>query len=243
MRIPRIYQALSLSTGQELTLSTEASNHVGRVLRLSVGAKLRVFNGTGGEYNAEIIALNKQKTIVKLQEFITINTESTLTIQLGQAISRAEKMDFTIQKAVELGVTQITPLFTERCGVKLSEQRWQKRVEHWRAVAISACEQSGRDRVPTIIEPMILTTWLAQKSAGSCFILHPGGESRPALDTITTPITVLIGPEGGFSDNEVAIAQQQGFVSLNLGPRILRTETAALVAISAFQCWLGDFKM
>lgn len=249
MRIPRIYQATKFSAGITVSLTADAANHVARVLRLTVGSELRLFNGEGGEYAAKIVEINKKQVLVQIGEYFAVNTESPLKIHLGQAISRGEKMDFVMQKAVELGVTSITPIITERCGVKLSEERWNKRVQHWRAVAVSACEQCGRDKLPIIAEPILLADWLKQANTGVQLVLDPdAGQTLRTIfpigagnNTLIKDVTLLIGPEGGLSEMEIELAKQNNFTSLNLGPRILRTETAGIAAIAALQSWLGDF--
>lgn len=240
MRIPRIYQPGLLAAGAETELAEDAANHVGRVLRMQAGAELVLFNGDGFNYPAQIIESGKKNVRVKIVAANNNPVESPLRIHLGQGISRGDRMDFAIQKAVELGVTEITPLFTERCGVKLDAERLQKRTEQWQKIAISACEQSGRSVVPTVHPALSLDKWLAQNTNELKLTLDPW-----AKDTIKTlmPVSALrlvIGPEGGFSDREVALTTQAGFVAVQLGPRVLRTETAALTAISALQLQMGD---
>lgn len=240
MGIPRIYQADPLHSGSELVLSREAIAHLIRVLRLPLGATFRVFNGEGGEYQAKIISLEKNKVIAKVGECIRQDNESALTIHLGQGVSRGEKMDYTIQKAVELGVTKITPLITERCNVKLSTERWEKRLQHWRAIVIAACEQCGRNKLPTIAAPTSLGSWL-KLQVGCKLLLNPHASQKLSdLNLAVTEISLLIGSEGGLDPAEISLAQQQGFVNLRLGPRILRTETAAVAAIAVLQNRFGD---
>lgn len=240
MRIPRIYQPGVLSPQQVIALSEEQANHVGRVLRMEAGDALVLFNGDGFNYPAVITATGKKSVQVQINEQLENPVESPLKIHLGQGISRGDRMDFAIQKAVELGVTEITPLFTERCGVKLDAERLQKRTEQWQKIAISACEQSGRSVVPTVHSALHFDKWLAQPTEELKLTLDPW-----AKDTIKTlkPVNALrlvIGPEGGFSDREVMLTTQAGFVAVQLGPRVLRTETAALTAISALQLQMGD---
>lgn len=243
MRISRIYQPVVLTTGLMFELSTEAANHLVRVLRHTINDSFVVFNGEGGEYDAKIIAIKKHQVMVEVGEYRKQSTESNLQIHLGQAISRGDKMDYTIQKAVELGVTAITPLLTERCGVKLSHERWDKKLQHWRGVVIAACEQSGRERIPELHEPLSLQNWLGQIQADLKLVLHPQADQTiNAIQHTPQSISLLIGPEGGFDVLEIQLAQQAGFHALQLGPRILRTETAALVAITAMQCRWGDLQ-
>lgn len=241
MRIPRVYQAAKLSSGLELMLSPDAAIHLVRVLRLVVGSILCIFNGESGEYAATIVSIKKNQVVVRIGEYTFIGVESPLRVYLGQGISRGEKMDYTIQKAVELGVSRITPLLTERCGVKLSTERWEKRLQHWRAIIIAACEQSGRNAIPAIDEPKSLFDWVVELQADLKLVLDPKGEKK--LSEISSkPVTVslLIGPEGGLTELEINLALQHGFANLCLGPRILRTETAAVAAIAILQSYFGD---
>ncbi|GGB54745.1 ribosomal RNA small subunit methyltransferase E [Oceanisphaera marina] len=241
MRIPRIYEAAALSSGLELTLSDDAANHVGRVLRMQAGQPLVLFNGQGGQYNANIVHADKKTVRVRLAEFDASDCESPLPFHLGQVISRGDKMEFTIQKSVELGVNVITPLFSSRCGVKLSGERLDKKIQQWQSIAIAACEQCGRNKVPDIRPAMTLTQWLAEQTDDLKLNLHPRAEY--SVNTLPPPnagIRLLVGPEGGLSDDEIIQAREQNFVDILLGPRVLRTETAALTAITALQCRFGD---
>jgi 16S rRNA (uracil1498-N3)-methyltransferase len=241
MRIPRIYCANKLQPNAEIKLGFKASNHILHVLRLKLESPLILFNGTGGEYNSYLFAIDKQHAIVKVTEFINREAESPLKIYLGQGISRVEKMDYTIQKAVELGVHNITPLFTERCNVKLSGERLQKRLQHWRSIAISACEQCGRNRIPIINEPQYLNTWIAQTHSGINLLLsHRATKKIADLLSQTAAFTILIGPEGGLTESEIQNAEQHNFMPICFGPRIMRTESAALAAISILQFYCGD---
>ena len=238
----RIYQPVSLSVDSELELDEAASHHLARVLRIQQGEMIRLFNGEGGEYTAKVVAIGKRKVTAHIQEFYDHNVESPLQLCLAQGISRGEKMDYTIQKAVELGVSHIFPLLTERCNVKLDDERKQKRTAHWQSIIQSACEQSGRNRIPTLAEPQTLTQWLHSTQPDYGFILAPKAPQKlhefkvPA----TAKITLLIGPEGGLSDQEINQAVEKKFIPLSLGPRILRTETAAVAALTALQCFFGD---
>ncbi|GAB2923298.1 16S rRNA (uracil(1498)-N(3))-methyltransferase [Rheinheimera gaetbuli] len=240
MRIPRIYHHGAIALNHEFALDDDAANHVGRVLRMPVGSELVLFNGDGFNYSAHISNSDKKRVNVTASAQQPNPVESPLKIHLGQGISRGDRMDFAIQKAVELGVTEITPLFTERCGVKLDGERLAKRNEQWQKIAISACEQSGRSVVPTVHPAVSLDSWLAQDTKELKLTLHPW-----AKDTIKTLISnpyirLVIGPEGGFSEQEMALTTAAGFNGIQLGPRVLRTETAALTAISALQLQFGD---
>ena len=241
MRITRIFHDGELSTASQYSLSSEAANHLFRVLRMQTGQTLHLFNGLGGEYVAQISEISKKGVLVTTTEKLENECESPLAIHLGQGISRGEKMDLTIQKATELGVAEITPLLTERCGVKLNAERWEKKCQHWQKVAISACEQSGRNRIPVVHPPQPLAQWLAENSDALCLNLHP--RAQYSIKTLPTPqhgVRLLIGPEGGLSPDEIELASQNHFEGIRLGPRVLRTETGALAAIAALQAQFGD---
>jgi 16S rRNA (uracil1498-N3)-methyltransferase len=243
MRIPRIHHPAPLTSGGHAELSDAAANHVAKVLRLPVGAPLILFNGEGGEFAAVINAIDKRRVTVDIGAFHDTEREPPLPLWLAQGISRGERMDYTLQKAVELGVSRIIPLFTEHCGVQLSGERLEKRIQHWEGVVISACEQCGRNRIPQIMSPAKLAQWLAAPGEGLRLVLDPEADhSLAQIPTPTGPITLLIGPEGGLSDQEVALAKAAGYVGLRLGPRILRTETAAVAALAALLGAWGDFR-
>ena len=243
MRIPRIYQADSApwEPDFELTLDAEAAHHLGRVLRVSVGQPIELFNGDGQNYAAEIIAVTKRDISVRILSAPPNHSESPLRVHLAQGISRGERMDFVLQKSVELGVHEITPLFTERCTVKLSGDRLLKKQQQWQKIVISACEQSGRSVVPVVHLPVTLSQWFSDLPAGLRLTLDPYAPT-PLQQLTERPdqLTLLIGPEGGLSDEEVELASQQQFLPVRLGPRILRTETAALTALSVIQYQFGD---
>lgn len=241
--MPRIYQPVPLVTDQIISLNENASHHLVRVLRLKEGAPLIVFNGEGGEFSAQLLTVKKNYVTVRIGDFCNQLVESPLQIHLGQGISRGERMDYTIQKAVELGVTEITPLITERCEVRLSEERFAKRVQHWQGIATAACEQSGRHKHVKIATPEPLLVWMLKQQEQSilAFVLHHRTSKKlTEYQQIPKKIALLIGPEGGLSDAEITLAQKYKFHPLQLGPRILRTETAALVAITALQYRWGD---
>lgn len=240
MRIPRIYHSSAIALHHEFALDEDAANHVGRVLRMPVGSELLLFNGDGFNYPAHISNADKKRVMVTATSQLTNPVESPISIHLGQGISRGDRMDFAIQKAVELGVTEITPLFTERCGVKLDGERLQKRNEQWQKIAISACEQSGRSIVPTVHPAISLQQWLAQQTKELKLTLHPRANDTIKTLTASSHIRLVIGPEGGFTDLEMTQTSDAGFTGIQLGPRVLRTETAALTAISALQLQFGD---
>lgn len=242
MRSPRIYHPAPLPSGSSVQLHDTAANHVARVLRLPPGAPLILFNGQGGEFAAVIEAIDKRRVLVRVGVHHQRDCEPPLDVWLAQGISRGERMDYTVQKAVELGVKRIIPLFTERCGVQLGGERLDKRVQHWQAVVISACEQSGRNHVPEIAAPRTLPAWLAEPATGPALVLDPEADTTlGALPAPNGPVRLLIGPEGGLTDHEIAFAKQAGYTGLRLGPRILRTETAAVAALAALLARWGDF--
>jgi len=241
-RIPRIYQDQTLAVDQSLLLDAAASNHVARVLRLSENAHLILFNGKGGQYQAHITQLTKHQVAVQIDTFMEHEVESLLTIHLGQGISRGDKMDTTLQKAVELGVTTITPLLTQHCQIKHSNAQLQKKVAHWQKIIISACEQCGRNKIPALSFPQSLDDWLAPLSKATNLVLNPTGDTLLTnINPEQGPINLLIGPEGGLAQSELDKCKPFNFHQVKLGPRILRTETAAISTISIIQALWGDF--
>ncbi|GDY28199.1 16S rRNA (uracil(1498)-N(3))-methyltransferase [Agarivorans sp. Toyoura001] len=241
MRIPRIYQSQSLALHQLTELDEEAANHVGRVLRMEAGQLLELFNSDGNNYPAIIESSSKKHVSVKITEVHINDSESPLDIHLGQVISRGDRMEFTIQKSVELGVNKITPLTSERCGVKLNQERFEKKRQQWQKIAIAACEQSGRSIVPEVAQLQSLEQWASETSSAMKLNLHP--KAPYSIKTLPTPengVRLLIGPEGGLSAQEIEVCNQYQFQETILGPRVLRTETAALTAITALQCQFGD---
>ena len=224
-----------------MALTEERAHYLKSVLRLRRGAELVVFNGTGGEFQACVEVISRAATRVKIGAFHPLCRESPLAIHLGLGISRGERMDLAIQKAVELGVTGITPLTTERSVVRLNSERRLTRWEHWQKVAQSACEQCHRNIVPALAEPRSLDEWLGECRGGLKLLLDPLGER--SFKDLTLPsggVCLLSGPEGGFSEDERARARAAGFLAIRLGPRVLRTETAALAALTAIQVLWGD---
>ncbi|MES2580939.1 MAG: 16S rRNA (uracil(1498)-N(3))-methyltransferase [Pseudomonadota bacterium] len=240
----RFYSAEKLNIGALIPLSISAATHATRALRLNIGDKLKLFNGDGIDYSCELISIKKSEVIAKVLASQVIENESPLNITLLQGISSGDRMDYTIQKAVELGVKAIQPISTERSVVKLNQERAQKRLEHWQNIVTSACEQSGRAFVPKILPPVNLSNWLAENPQENAtrILLNPIGALKIAV--LTKPageIQLLIGAEGGLSQNEINAATSQGFQSIILGPRILRTETAALTAMASMQTLWGDY--
>lgn len=242
MRIPRIYHSASLQEVKRCFLDDDAANHVVRVLRMQAGEQLELFDGSNHIYQAVISQAEKKSVEVEILSHELADRESPLKIHLGQVISRGERMEFTIQKSVELGVNTITPLWSERCGVKLDGERLDKKIQQWQKIAIAACEQCGRNIVPEIRPMMKLADWCAEQDGMLKLNLHPRAcYSIKSLPQIPEQgVRLLIGSEGGLSPQEIALTEQQGFTDILLGKRVLRTETAALVAISALQVCFGD---
>jgi 16S rRNA (uracil1498-N3)-methyltransferase len=244
VRVTRIHVDTSLSPGGEVLLPEHAAAHLSRVLRLGVGDECVLFNGDGHDYAARIVALGKRELRVAIDGIRATDNESPLRITLLQGIARGEKMDLILQKATELGVAAFAPLWSQRSEVKLDEARAEKRLAHWRGVVTSACEQCGRARVPEVAAPVSLKAALdALPGGGLRLILDPEGELGFATLTVapSTAIDLAIGPEGGWSSSDREQLRAAGFRGLRLGPRILRTETAGLAAISALQAQFGDF--
>ena len=239
----RLFVSGQLINGGVLVLEGDRARYLGRALRLAVGDDISVFNGEGGEWSAGIDAMTKSTVTLSIGAQAESETESALKIHLVQGISRGERMDFVVQKATELGVKRITPLLTEYGVVKLDAARAEKRRDHWQNIAVSACEQSGRTRLPLIDTPMALKDWFGNKptEVDAELILAPGAPaSLASIAAPETKVCVLIGPEGGFSHTEYEDADVAGFRAVSLGPRILRTETAAIAALTAMQTLWGD---
>jgi len=242
MRNTRIYTRQALASNTRLELGEDSARHIVRVLRMRKGDQISLFNGNGGEYTAELLQLNKSSVTLQIGSFHNHNIESCLDIELVQAISRGERMDITIQKAVELGVNRIQPLFTSRCNVKLTGDRLDKKLAHWQKIAISACEQSGRNSVPEVRQPLDIMQWLGQlDDPVNGLILDPCSEKSCRDISDMKEVSLLVGPEGGLTDSEISAATAQGFTAVRLGPRVLRTETAALAIIATVQALWGDF--
>jgi 16S rRNA (uracil1498-N3)-methyltransferase len=258
MRIPRLYLPAPLAVGATVTLDERAFNHAVRVLRLKPGAALILFNGAGGAFAATLADIGKRDAWARVTAALPGEVESPLRVTLAQGVSRGEKMDYTLQKAVELGVAAIQPLFTERGGVDLTGHRLARKVRHWLGIIMGACEQCGRNRLPELSEPLGLVEWLARQAETD----PSGAERQPpskdgrdlrllldprvdrglrGLGAPTSAVTLLIGPEGGLSPAEIAQAGQAGFTGVRLGPRTLRTETAGVAALAAVQALWGDW--
>lgn len=243
MRIPRIHTGQLLQAESTFDLEPGPSQHLSRALRMQQGSALVLFDGRGGQYPATISCIDKKRVSVTTGEHHDVEVESPLSVHLGIAVSRGERMDWVVQKATELGATQITPLLTERSEVKLKGERMKKKQDHWQQIAISACEQCGRNRVPVINALQPLSPWLAECEANLRLVLHHRADTLPGQEHSPKTVALLIGPEGGLSDNEILLAQQQAFQSLRLGARVLRTETAPLAALSILQARWGDMTL
>ncbi|MBZ4201350.1 MAG: 16S rRNA (uracil(1498)-N(3))-methyltransferase [Methylotenera sp.] len=244
MAKPRFYHPHPMRLGDIVTLSDNASAHATRALRLQLGDSLCLFNGDGHDYQCVLTRLGKTASTAEVKLKTFIRKESPLQITLLQGISSGTRMDYTIQKATELGVTSIQALATERSVVKLSAERAEKRLAHWQNIVYSACEQCGRATIPTVLAPLSLSQWLAKEAGtvSSRLLLNPVGATRLAdISHSHQSIALLIGAEGGLTEAEIRLASQHGFQSVVLGPRILRTETAALTAITVMQSLWGDF--
>ena len=244
MRLRRVYVDATLEPGTRVTLQGSAASHVTRVLRLRPADVLTLFNGRGGECAASIEKSDSGSVTVLVGEHRAVERESPLTLTLAQGVSRGERMDLVVQKATELGLSELMPLLTERSVVRLDAQQAARKVAHWRGIAVAACEQSGRNRLPEVATPAVLPEFTAMASSavgGVRLLLSPGAALR--LDDVPAPVThvtVLIGPEGGLTESEEELARSAGFLPVRLGPRVLRTETAAIAALTLLQRKFGD---
>jgi 16S rRNA (uracil1498-N3)-methyltransferase len=243
MTVPRFYHSGELVSHRETFLDEAAAHHAARVLRLKEDDAVVLFNGKGGEYPARIAGIGKTKVTLLTGEWQDIERESPLQIILAQGVSSAEKMDYTVQKAVELGVTAIQPLTSQRSAARLDAARARKRIEHWRKVVIAACEQCGRNRIPQIAEMVSLKKFLGNAESNSLrLVLSPeGGLFFRQLKYKGGEIILLVGAEGGFAPEEEQDARAAGFTLVALGRRVLRTETAGIAALAAMQTLWGDF--
>ncbi len=237
----RFYLDHKIDLKQELVLSKEVSHHIVAVLRKQPGQTITVFNGDGGEYLASIQSIEKKIVKVVITEFIDVNYESPLEITLAQGISKGQKMDYTLQKSVELGVSRIIPIQNRRSSIKIKPERIENKLQHWRNIVIGACEQSGRNQIPEVLPPMSLEQWLELDNNELKLLLAPGAKlSFSSIGETPHSLSLLIGSEGGLNDDEIQLAIDSGYQSVRLGSRILRTETAALVALSVCQGFWGD---
>jgi 16S rRNA (uracil1498-N3)-methyltransferase len=243
MRLTRVYVDAPVTAGKRLILEGTAANHVTRVLRLRNGDELTVFDGSGGEFGARIEEFRKDAVVVSVSEHRTLDRESPLSLTLAQGISRGERMDWIIQKATELGATRIVPVFTKRSVVRLDDKQAERKLQHWRAITIAACEQCGRNRLPGLTTPVELFDVLPAGFTPNAtrLLLSPHADLRiDDLRDIHGGVSVLIGPEGGLDEVEQEAAIAAGFKAVRMGPRVLRTETAAIAALTILQRYFGD---
>lgn len=241
MRLTRVYVEAALAAGRRARLEGAAARHVGRVLRLRHADPLVLFDGRGGEYSAVVEEVDREAVWITALEHRPIERESNLRLTLAQGVSRAERMNWVVQKATELGVSRIVPILSERSIVKLDPEQAATKLLHWRSIVIGACEQSGRNRLPLIQAPEGLAELLGETAPSTRLLLSPEGLQSIADVTIQdAAVTVLIGPEGGLSSEERERAAHSGYISVRLGPRVLRTETAAVAALTVLQQRFGD---
>ena len=242
MRVPRIYVDTALAVDEDCVLPAEAAHYIHNVLRMKIASPIVLFNGDGNDYSGILSVATKRAATVFVDSKIGLSVESPLPIHLGQGISKGDRMDVALQKATELGVTEITPLITERCNVKITAERWEKKHQQWLKIIIGACEQSGRNTLPILHPPIELNKWLGQTTQAVRLTLDPHAEQTMGQLPITQQhgVRLLIGPEGGFAETETYNAAQLGFQTVTFGPRVLRTETAALASIAVLQAQYGD---
>lgn len=239
----RILVAQALSIGTEFEVPEDAFRHLVQALRMRPGDRFIAFNGQGGEYGASLVDVGKRQATARIESFDAVERESPLQLTLAQCIAKGDRMDYSVQKAVELGVSRIVPLLSSRSVVRVDSERWERKTEHWQGVIASACEQSGRTRLPRLDAPQDLQRWLdAPRPPALELTLDPRAtHTLRSLDRPAGAVTLLIGPEGGLSETEVGHAGRSGFVGLRVGPRILRTETAGVAVLAAIQSLWGDW--
>ncbi|NNE61587.1 MAG: 16S rRNA (uracil(1498)-N(3))-methyltransferase [Woeseia sp.] len=243
MSIPRLFVDQALAANSEVTLRGDAARYIGRVLRARPGDLLTLFDGRGEEFSTRIQQIDKNCIELRLGEGSRRDTESPLAVRLLQGISRGDRMDFVVQKSTELGVHRITPLQTEFSVVRLNAQRAAKRLQHWQGICASACEQCGRNVLPVIDGALTLSDFLSLKCPTETTRLMLSPEATETMESLKKPtgsVELLIGPEGGFSEQESTLARQHGFLPIAIGPRVLRTETAAVAAVALVQAFWGD---
>lgn len=242
MRVSRLFLDTPLAGNQQIELDARTAHYVTNVLRLRAGDALQIFNGRGGAFEATLAQATRKRARVDVGQYLPDERESPLILHLALGVSRGERMDLAVQKATELGVTRITPVDTARSVAKLSGERAAKRLAHWQQIAVSACEQCGRNRVPRVAPIVDLPTWLASVPAGLKLVLATQATAplTHAGEALDGTVILLIGAEGGLNSLEIELAQANGFAPVSLGPRVLRTETAALVAVALAQSTWGD---
>ncbi|WWP01323.1 MAG: 16S rRNA (uracil(1498)-N(3))-methyltransferase [Candidatus Dasytiphilus stammeri] len=241
MPIPRLYSPYKIKIHDEIMINSKMTNYVHNILRMNHGDIVQFFNGTNFVFNAKILEIYKTHTLVKIISIHEENRESPLHIHLGQVITRGYRIKFAIQKSVELGVNIITPLFSERCGVKINKLDLEKKIQYWKQIAITACTQCGRNLIPKIRFPMKLKQWCAESAPDFKITFSPNSRQKISiLPKKIQQLRLLIGPEGGLSDDEITTTADYDFTNISLGPRILRTETASMTAITILQAYFGD---
>lgn len=242
MRIPRVFVDHPLEPDVQLDLPSGAANHLSKVLRMRPGQRVALFNNQDGrDYEATLCQVNKKTVSAAITAAGPVETRSSLSIHLALGISKGDRMDYAIQKSVELGVDSITPLFTERVNVRLDRKRIERKLAHWTGVTVSACEQSGRRWIPGLNGPLDLRTWLSDLQHQTLMLDHESNLSLRGLDRPGQHVALLVGPEGGLTEDEKQLAYNAGCNGIRLGQRIMRTETAPVAAIAAIQTLWGDF--
>ena len=244
MRNPRLFTDQPLTPGNQVVLKGNVAQHLGRVLRARAGEHIALFNGDGQEFAATVLTVSKREVSVDIGEAATPQTESPVYTTLGLCLSKGDRFDWAIQKATELGVSAIAPLYSERVDFSIPQDRMEKRIAHWQQIAVNACEQCGRVKVPSITPPQSLLSWVDNVSAEQKWVLHCADDTSASASAVThgapRDAALLIGPEGGLTDQELAAASAEGFQLLQLGPRVLRTETAPAAALSVLSVFWGD---
>ena len=241
MRISRVFVDQPLRPGATVTLDEAAARYVNQVLRLKRGQVVTLFNGDGGEFNASFLEVSRRTVKAGVESHVAIERESPLSLHLGHGLAKGERMDVAIQKAVELGASSITALNTERSVVKLSGERLERRVAHWRSIAIHACQQCGRNRIPRIGSPVDLESWVQADQSDVRVLLTPTGtRSLGELELSGNSVSLLVGPEGGMTEREENTSIDRGFIPIRIGTRVLRTETASVAGLTAIQLKWGD---
>lgn len=241
MRITRVFIDQPLQVGQELLLDCSAHRHLVHVLRRKIGSPLILFNGLGGEYNATLIHTSRASSAVRVLGYVPCQRESKLQSTLLQGLCTGSRMDYTLQKAIELGVSSIQPIICERSTSVVSASRIDRKMQHWQGVIISACEQCGRTIVPHLRYPASLEEGLKRQLTDHAAVLDPAsGQGLSALGAQVSKLILLVGPEGGFSEQELLLAERRGYRRTRLGPRVLRTDTAGVVALAIAQMLWGD---
>jgi 16S rRNA (uracil1498-N3)-methyltransferase len=242
VRISRLYVPLPLALNEQVELDDDSGHYVRTVLRLKKDDAVILFNGKGGEYTCELREVSRKSVLITAKSWSDRSVESPLQVTLGLGISRGDRMDLSVQKAVELGVHQITPLITERCVVQFKGEKKPQRLQHWQKIVQHAAEQSGRTALPELVEIAALQNWVGNQQGLKVFLDPYAEQSLAQLHPDGMKVTLLTGPEGGFADQERSIARAAGFIPVRLGSRILRTETAAIAALAAVQMLWGDFR-